>query len=210
MSSIRVLGLDVAAANSGACVLEVSYPDYSFEVLHEDGYKHPIKDFRNRIDIANELLSLALDYEVDLVVLEDYAMRFGKLNTSGYQHGEIGGMLRKELYEAGFCIYIIPPTTMRSFYGVPPKSDKTLLEERAEERYGFVSEASNKKKRSDATDAFLQGHIGCLLYLLKNHSLEYDLLPREERILYGDKTIEGLLDRSTIEYDPTEDKKAEV
>lgn len=197
---LRVLGLDLAAANSGLCCIDVEYPKYSYKVLKQEGFRHPISDFRNRVDVTNTILEIAEELEPNLVVIEDYAMRFGKTNTSGYQHAEVGGMVKKCLHEAGFTIYIIPPTTMRSFMVIPPRSPKDLLETKAEERLGFVAEASTKKKRSDITDAFIHAHIGSLVWLEKYASLEYDLTKSERRVIYGDDKLEGLVDRSTIEY----------
>lgn len=200
------MGLDLAAANSGTSILDVHYPDYSFEVIHEEALHHPMASFVNRIDAANYVGYLVQEHDVELVALEDYARRFGRTNTSGYEHGEIGGMVRKVLYELGCPFYIIPPTSMRSFMEVPPKSPKDYLETRALERLGFESKASTKKKRSDITDSVIHAHIGSLVHILRTGELNYNFTDAEERIIYGDKKIEGLKDRDGIYYEPTEEE----
>lgn len=200
MSEYAVMGLDIAAANSGLCIAEAHYPHYSFCVTYEEGLHHPMDDFRNRIDAANYIGFLAKEHNVDFVVMEDYAMRFGKTNTSGFQYGEVGGMVRKVLYELEIPIYIIPPTSMRSLMDVPPKSDKEYLQERAKERLSFESKASTKKKRSDITDAVIHAYIGSLVHILRNNELEYELTESEKKILLGNKKITGLKDREGIYY----------
>jgi hypothetical protein len=200
MSSYKIMGLDLAAANSGLCVIEAHYPNYHFSVVVEEALNHPMADFRNRIDAANYAMFVAKEQAVDAVAIEDYARRFGNTNTSGYEHAEIGGMVRKLFYEAGIPIYIIPPTSMRSFMEVPPKSPKDFLEDQALKRLGFASKASTKKKRSDITDAFIHAHIGSLLHIIRNQTLVYDLTTAENRILYGDNKIIGLKDRDGIYY----------
>ena len=194
------MGLDLAAANSGMCIIEAHYPTYVFEVVLEEGLHHPMDDFRNRIDAANYISFMASEHSVDVVAIEDYAMRFGKTNTSGFQYGELGGMVRKTLYELDLPIYLVPPTSMRSFMQVSPKSPKDYLEKQALYRFDFESKASTKKKRSDITDAFIHAHIGSLLHISKTSKLKYDLTDAEKRILYGDKQIIGLVDRENIYY----------
>ena len=201
------MGIDLAAANSGICIIDAHYPDYSFDVLVEEAMHHPMSDFRNRVDASNYILFLAEDNEVDVVAMEDYAMRFGRTNTSGFQYGEIGGMVRKALYEASIPFYITPPTTMRSFMEVPPRSDKDFLEKQASSRLGYTSKASTKKKRSDITDALIHAHIGSLMHITRNGELNYDLTDAESRILYGDKKIIGLKDRDGIYYGKEEENK---
>ena len=198
------MGLDLAAANSGLCMIESRCPKrgkYNQQVVLEQAFQHPMSDFRNRASVANQILILAERYKPDIIVIEDYIRRSFATNTSSYEHGEMGGMVKKLLYEAGFTIYLVPPTTMRSFVNAPPKSPKEYIEEQADARLGYVSTASNKKKRSDITDAFWHAHIGALTYFAKQGTLKYDLLECEKRILYGDKKIIGLKDRNGIEYD---------
>lgn len=200
MASYKVMGLDLAAAHSGLCVIEAHYPKYRFKVLAEEGLHHPIDDFKNRIDAANYILFTAKEHSVDFIAMEDYALRIGRTNTSGFQYGELGGMVRKTLYEANIPFYVIPPTSMRSFMCVPPKSPKDYLEKMALARLGFESAASTKKKRSDITDAFIHAHIGSLVHIIKTSTLDYDLEAAEKRILYGDKKIIGLIDREKVYY----------
>lgn len=200
MSTYRVMGLDLAAANSGVCIIEARYPLYSFTVVHEEALHHPMSSFVNRADAADYIGYLASEHKIDFAAMEDYAMRFGKTNTSGFQYGEVGGMVRKVLYDKGVPFYVTPPTSMRSFMGAPPGSDKDFLQDQALDRLGYASTASTKKKRSDITDAFIHAHIGALIHILRNNELVYDLTDAEHRILYGDKKVVGLKDREGTFY----------
>ena len=197
---LKVMGLDQGAANTGLCVIKARCSKYSFKVLHEEAFQHKMVDFRNRVQAANAILEVANTYKPDIIVIEDYIRRSFATNTSSYEHGEVGGMTKKLLYEAGFTLFLIPPTTMRSFVDAPPKSPKEYLEEAAKTRLGYVSTASTIKKRSDITDALWHAHIGALTYFAKQGTLKYKLLDCEKRILYGDDKIIGLKDRNGIEY----------
>lgn len=196
-----IMGLDLAAANSGICIIKAHYPSYSFSILHQEALHHSMDDARNRIDASNYIGFLCGEHGVDVVSMEDYARRFGRTNTSGYEHAELGGMVKKTLFELGVPFYVVPPTSMRSFMDVPTKSDKEYLQFVAEARLGFKSTASTKKKRSDITDAFIHAHIGSLIHISRNNELDYDMLDSEKRILLGDNKIVGLKDREGIYYD---------
>jgi hypothetical protein len=192
------MGLDLAAANSGVCVIEAQFPDYCFNVVLEEALHHPKDSFINRSDATDYIMYLIMEHKVDVVSMEDYARRFGHTNTSGFEYGEIGGMVRKALYDAGIPFYVVPPTSMRSFMGVPPKSPKDFLETQALNRLGYSSIASTKKKRSDITDAFIHAHIGSLIHILRNDTLSYNMTDAEKRIMLGDGKIIGLKDRKEI------------
>lgn len=199
------MGLDLAAANSGVCIIEAQFPDYQYTVLLEEALNHPTNSFINRSEAADYILHLIKDNDVDVVSIEDYARRFGNTNTSGFEYGEFGGMVRKVLYDARVPFYVVPPTTMRSFMAAPPKSPKDFLEVQAEKRLGYVSSASSKKKRSDITDAFIHAHIGSLVHILRNGTLNYSMTPAENRIIFGDSKIIGLKDREGIYHAAKED-----
>lgn len=196
----RVMGLDLAAVNSGLAIIEVHYPKYTCGVVHEEALHHPSGDVINRIHAADYISFLASEHSVDVVIIEDYARRVGANNTSAYEHGELGGMVRKNLHAAKLPFYVIPPTSMRSFMEVPPKSPKDFLQTQAEQRLGFTSSASNKTKRSNITDAFIHAHIGSLIHILRNDELEYDFTSAEQRMIFGDKKLVGLKDREGIYY----------
>ena len=197
---IKVMGLDLAAVNSGLCVIEVG-PSLEYEVIYEEALKHPKDDFENRIQAAQHIRKLAKKYRLDLVVIEDYAYRVARNNTSAYQHGEIGGMVRKVLFEDGYTIFIIPPTTMRSFMEVPPKSKKTFLMDQAKTKMGFEATGTNQLVRGNITDAFIHAYTGAATKFAEDGSLEEGALDAaQHRVVFGDDKFDGLLEREGLWY----------
>ena len=205
MKNLRVLGLDLAAVNSGACAIEVQ-SSLEYEVLYEEALTHPRDDFRNRAAAAESILSAATTHKVDFVVIEDYAFRVGPSNTSAYQHGEMGGMARQVLHDAGFDILVIPITSMRSFMSVPPKSKKDYLMEQAKNKMGFESSGRTKAHRGNITDAFIHAYTGSCWHFANEETLDTTVLDAaQHRMIYGDgKKFAGLTEREGLWYDGKE------
>jgi len=207
-SEIRVLGLDIAAVNSGVCVTKALHRKQGapqFEALFECGLVHgPLRDHTERSKAADVIKGLALQHKVTFAVIEDYAMRLGPNNTSAYQAGESAGMVKKALWESSVPFIVVPPTSMRSFLQVPsrlPDSGKQFIIDAAEEKFGFKSEQTNQNKRSNATDAFIHTVIGSYVYY---HFEGRDLgeLPKEQQeILHGNgKKMAGLVNMPELYF----------
>src|SRR5688572_13243414 len=125
-NKVIVMGLDTAAVNSGVCIVEAfalpKEPHIEAKVLFEAGFVHsPLRDHTERAMFSDKVKGLCLLHGVQFVSMEDYAMRFGSTNTSGFQHGETVGMVKKSLWEINMPFMVTPPTSMRSFMSVPSK-----------------------------------------------------------------------------------------
>ena len=194
-------GLDLAAVNSGYCRIVAasisSPPGLEVEPLAFDAIVPEEKTFLGRLELAKRVSKLVEGS--DLVVLEDYARRIGRSNTTAYECGEFVGQVKERVIAQGIPLLIVPPTTMRSYVGAARNSGKFVMEEWAEEVYGFASGLSTMKKRSDVADAFIHCTIGALYYFAKTGKLEREVVdPRQSRIIYGDGKMEGLIDRSGV------------
>ncbi|MCW4026117.1 MAG: hypothetical protein NWE76_01370 [Candidatus Bathyarchaeota archaeon] len=198
----NVLGIDSAAVNSGLCIMQVASPNkgagLTFSPSFESGIVHgPLNDHAARIKAAALIKGLCVQYEVDFVVVEGYALRVGPNNTSMAQHGETVGLIKKALHDLRMPFMVCPPTSMRSFLSVPrglKDGGKQLIIEKMEEQYGFKSEMSNQSKRSNATDAAVHAVIGGLIYMSWHGRDIGELEEAKTKVLFtGDgKKMKGL------------------
>lgn len=201
------MGLDIAAVNSGLSIIEAqTSPEHPFikvTPLYEEWLYVNKESFPDRIRAATRIANHAVDnYNVDFVVLEDYARRMGKTNTSGLQQAELCALIKGFLFASKVPVIIIPPTTMRAFLGVPrglKDNGKQFIMDIARIRYDFESKAPRKNQRSNITDAFIHAVLGSFVVFDKAGMLDVDLGHEETRVLRGDgKKMIALKDRDEI------------
>jgi hypothetical protein len=205
---IRVMGLDLAAVNSGCCVIEArplgEYPFIQVECLYEAAIQCR-GDFVQKASLARSLANRVHFGEEEvglhLVAIEDYARRVGGTNTTAYEHAELGGLAKTSIHYTGVPMLIVPPTSMRSFVGAAPRSGKDVMMDKAKEIWDFTASSTRKPERSNICDAFIHAVIGTLVILAKFDILEAgQLQPHEDRIIFGAGSIVGLIDREGIMY----------
>lgn len=204
---LRIMGLDIAAVNSGLCIIEAEVqPEHPFvkvTPIYEEWLYAKKDSFPDRMRASSRISTHAIEnYNVDFVVLEDYARRVGKTNTSAYEHAELCGLIKALLFASKVPVIIIPPTTMRSFMAIPsglPDKGKQFIMDVAKIRYDFESKAPRKNQRSNITDAFIHSVIGSLVIFDKAGKIEGELGAAESKILRGDgKKIVPLGEREEI------------
>lgn len=203
---LRVAGLDLAAVNSGLALIETStqagYPPVKWTLLKEVATKGGMS-FQPRLEAAKVIVSTIKDFSVDLVALEDYALRMAKNNTSGYQYAEFAGIVKYRLLELGLPILLIPPTTMRSFLEIPKGSTKAAIMDAVYERYGFTSKMTRKNERSNVCDAFAHAYIGSCSYFAREGHLTGHLKKSEKKVIYGDgKKRLALIESEVMKKEP--------
>ena len=207
MAEVRVMGLDLAPANSGMCIIEAhpnsGYPAVSPTVLYQEALSL-FDNFSDRQRCSYYIYTKALEYKPDVIVIEGYVPSMGRFNTTAYQHAEFVALTKHRLLSAGFKIIIVPPTTMRSFVKIPPKQKdkgKQHIMSQMESIYGFKADYSRKKERSDVTDAFVHSIIGAHVYFALSGILDGEMVSHEKRIILGDDNQEkktaivGLINR---------------
>lgn len=199
--TLRVAGLDIAAVNSGFCIIEAStrdgHPPLEYEILHQQAVTNE-SGFVGRAKSAKMIVEKILEVGVDMVALEE-CVPIGGNNTSGLQQSGFLEMVMYLLYEADIPMMLIPPTTMRSF--IQAKTGgmrKKSIMENAWERYEFRASHSRQGERSNITDAFLHAYIGACTLFGREGKLTSNLLPAEKNVVYGKNKMIGLVDRSHI------------
>lgn len=197
--TLRIAGLDIAAVNSGFCIIEARVrdgrPPLEYEILHQQAVTNEA-GFVGRVKSAKMIVEKILEVGVDMVALEECAPIVG---TTGLQQSAFLEMVMFLLYEADVPMMIIPPTTMRSF--IEAKTGgmrKKSIMENARDRYDFHAKHPRQGERSNITDAFVHAYIGACTLFGREGKLTSNLLPAEKRVVYGQKKMVGLIDRSHI------------
>lgn len=212
------MGLDIAAVNSGMCIIEArclsEYPWIEIVDTYEEWHYSDLGSFQDRMRVSSRISEFQTDdYNVDLVVLEDYAKRMGKTNTSAYEHAELCSLIKAFTIASGKPMLIIPPTTMRSFMAIPnglKDKGKQMIIDNVKEIYGFESKAPRKNQRSNITDAFVHAVIGALvIYGINGILVEEELDDQAKKLLFGKGKTTGILDRPQFQYNFPEKEEEE-
>lgn len=220
--TIRILGLDIAAIHSGSAVVEAQVRpsgEMEFTVLHE----RPLTTTRvapnqppsweSMQAVADRVVSYIEEYEIKHVVYEGFAKGWGgrvgkngkrqSANTTAYEHAELVGVIKDSLYRSSDLTFLqVPPTTMRSFYQLPPK-DKKAIQRALKEKIGWSSTQRLAKERSDCSDAVAHCVIaGYVFAILDGWEGGRDLDHYHQRVLFGDpkkgSKMVGLLNQPNL------------
>lgn len=207
--TVTVMGLDIAAVNSGVCIITATPlnkpPHVEAEAAFEKGFIHgPKNNHEAKALFSDVIKGLCIQYGVDFCVIEDYAMNPGLTDTSGRQQGEAVGMIKKSLWEIKMPFMVVGPTSMRSFVDVPSRlkdKGKGVIIDFAKSEYGFSSTEGSQNRRSNATDAFIHSVIGATTFFhFKDEDLG-DFNTQRSNVLFGDeKKMKGLVNSPQFFY----------
>lgn len=207
--TFRILGLDIAAVNSGAGVVEArvhSDGSLGFEVLEEQpltteriaSNQPPTWD--SMLSVAEQALDLCTVHGVSYVSYEGFARMARAHNTTAYEHAELVGLVKYRLFDSGGLTFVqIPPTTLPSFFGLK-KGDKKATQLMLKETLGWSSSQRRVKQREDCSDAVAHAIIGGHIFaVLQGWTPPDDLPESKRRLLFGDdrksSVLVGLLHR---------------
>lgn len=139
--AMKVVGLDPSLTSFGYAVVED-------DTNGPSGALRPKMKGTHRLEfIRDTIMALLARQEPDLVVYEGYAMgsRVGNL----FHIGELGGVMRLALYEAGHKVLLVPPTSLKLFVtGNGSAKGKDIIMRTLEKQHGC------KFRTSDEADAY--------------------------------------------------------
>lgn len=137
---IRVLGLDLSLTATG-----VAHPDGSTSTLHCAAH-----GMARLAELQNDVWErAALPFtirDVDLVVIEGYAMGTGRQSHS-YAIGELGGVIRLQFYEECVPYVDVPPACLKKYATGKGNASKDDVFAEAIRRLGY---AGRSKDEADA------------------------------------------------------------
>lgn len=110
--------------------------------------------------IKNSILNLIRTHEIDVVALEGYS--YGSAHSQAHKIGELGGVTRLALYEAGVTIIIIPPKCRAKFASGRGNAGKDEVMAAVTDMTGIEWIGSDGNDRCDAfvLEEMLLEHMG--------------------------------------------------
>src|SRR3990167_3361894 len=148
----------------------------------DEGLKHPTTWLIQGVEKLTGLPRLqrirdgvvTMAQNVELVVIEGYG--FAAKQSRQHSLGELGGVLKLALYEAGHRIAIVPPTTLKKFTCGAGNAPKNVMLLHVYKRWGFECSDDN------IADAFALWQLGKVLVREPRTKLEHELMKKVEFI----------------------------
>ena len=122
---MNVVGLDLSLTHTGVA----------------DGFTGPWvivpKKLRGieRVDFIANLILINMDERTDLICIEGYS--FGSRSSQAHALGELGGVVRRDLWREGFTYIDIPPSTLKTYATGKGNAGKLEVVANARERLGY-------------------------------------------------------------------------
>jgi Holliday junction resolvasome RuvABC endonuclease subunit len=133
----KVMGLDLSLTSTG-----LSVDGETFVIASKE--KGPAR----LIEISRTIVSLALKEKVGLVAIEGYA--FAARNSQAFSIGELGGVVRAQLYANNIPYIEIPPTCRAKFATGRGNASKNDVISAISAKTGIVWSGSGSDDKCDA------------------------------------------------------------
>ncbi len=153
--SVRVLGIDASLTSTG-----YAYRDSAGGVITGRVTCGELKGQARLFYIRMQIMKVVQALQPTLVVYENYAMSRGGKSAPGrvFNIGELGGVLRLALWEAGFDVLYVAPTMMKSVIAENGKAEKPEVRAALNKRFS-VHVVQNDE--ADAAGLMIVGEIKC-------------------------------------------------
>lgn len=129
---MNVVGLDLSLTHTGVA----------------DGFTGPWvidpKKLRGieRVDFIANLILINMDERTDLICIEGYS--FGSRSSQAHALGELGGVVRRDLWREGFTYIDVPPSTLKTYATGKGNASKALVLVEAVKRLGYDGHDDNE------------------------------------------------------------------
>ncbi len=154
-----VTGIDLASVHSAVCTIEVPertsfWEPTNWEVKELDWIDVKEDTTAARIRAAYAIGRVMEQYKPDLVAVEDFTHQ--RKSFDSYNAGELGGMVRLLLWQGQHRYLLVSPMRLKTFLHIYNKTPihKDAVAFAVQAYFGYKSDASRKKRREDAVDAF--------------------------------------------------------
>ncbi|MHB9144710.1 MAG: crossover junction endodeoxyribonuclease RuvC [Symbiobacteriia bacterium] len=118
MSSI-FMGIDPSLTSTGLIVLRDE------EMLYHKALSSKRKGLDRLIELREAVSTIATRFRPTSIVIEGYA--FGASQAHAHELGELGGVIRVDLYENGFRPVDVPPARLKKFTTGKGNAKKELM-----------------------------------------------------------------------------------
>jgi crossover junction endodeoxyribonuclease RuvC len=149
----NIVGLDISLTSTGIATWNGQHNVFSKPA----DFDHPMKRYEHIWDGILEVLIDDLYHEdsfTPLIVIEGYA--FAKRSSHAHAQGELGGIVRLELFKRGMPYIEIPPTSLKKFTTGKGNANKSDMVSSITLRTG---REWNGKGADDRADAWALRHM---------------------------------------------------
>jgi crossover junction endodeoxyribonuclease RuvC len=139
-----IIGLDLSLTSTGVCSKEGSF-----------AYQAKTKGMERLADIRDGVMLVVAAQNDPIVVVEGYS--FSSRNSQSHALGELGGVVRLALYEAGVSYIYVPPTSRAKLATGKGNASKNEVVYSISARTGIVWSG---KGADDMCDAWILRQMG--------------------------------------------------
>lgn len=145
---MKVMGLDLSLNGTGIVITndEGTVVHSETLLLNKNKMTPAIFGMKRICYIYNKIFSLIDQHSPDAVVIEGYS--FGSMGQAVVNLGEIGGVIRHELFRRNIQYFEVPPKTLKKFITKNGNAKKEEMEKVVATEFGVTFPTS------DETDAF--------------------------------------------------------
>lgn len=149
------LGLDLSLVETGVVALNGEEIILQKVIKSKKDGDLPIDELKRLMWIVNEIKELMLDFQPDLVLVENPAMGYGQSKTTSLmQLIGLNYLVKKTIHDEGFPFVMVTPTTLKKFVTGKGNAPKDILMLETYKRYGVTLLNNNEN------DAFCLAKIG--------------------------------------------------
>lgn len=130
------LGLDLSLTGTGIVVLGDSNT-----ALHAEVLKNKLRGEQRLLFLRDRVAEVIKEFVPAIICLEGYSM--GSRIGQAFSIGELGGVIRANIYEQGFDYFAIPPTRLKKFITGGGKAEKDMIVFHVYKRWGFEAKDNN-------------------------------------------------------------------
>jgi len=135
-----LLGIDPSLTGTGVCILS------STTLMYVSTISSKTKGIPRLLEIETAIQALLKD--IDVVCIEGYG--FGARGRAVFSLGELGGIIRRQLYLSGIPYYDVPPTVLKKFVTGKGNANKNVVLEQVFRKWGIGSETLKDDNQVDA------------------------------------------------------------
>lgn len=143
-STDRTMGVDLSLTSTGLVCL---HHDGDAVNVYEERIRPKSRGPQRLVEIRNRILWFVSETGIRNIAIEGYS--FGSKGAAVFQLGELGGLVRVALLEAGCTLWIVAPSTNKKLATGSGNASKDIVLREVHKRWGFNA------KGNDTADAFV-------------------------------------------------------
>lgn len=152
-----IIGIDQSLAGTALCCFQPSDPENYFITTFKTKKDQFPNILRRLIYISNNIMKYVTKFNKKKIKIFIEGFSYGSRGSSLFEIAGIGYILRKEIIDAGFSYYDVPPTTLKMFTCLNGAAKKDMMLLSCYKKYG---QDNVKLKDDNQVDAYCLARFG--------------------------------------------------